>query len=74
LLELRDNQGNLMQSNDNWQEAPFQAIQLTGIGLAPLSGVESALVTSLTPNNYTAIVRGAHGTTGHAVVEVYNVR
>ncbi len=74
VLELHDNQGNLLQSNDNWQETPFQAVQLTGIGLAPTSGVESALLTTLSPNNYTAIVRGAHGTTGHAVVEVYNVR
>ena len=74
MLELRDNQGTLLLQNDNWQESSFQAIQLTAIGLAPLSAVESALVTTLSPNNYTAIVRGAHGTTGHAVIEVYNVR
>lgn len=73
-LELRDNQGNLLVFDDNWQEDGFQAVQLSAVGLAPASPVESALVTTLSSGNYTAIVRGAHGTTGHAVVEVYNVR
>jgi hypothetical protein len=74
MLELRDNQGNLLMICDNWQENAFQAIQLTAIGFAPGPGVDSAFITTLSPNNYTAIVRGAHGTTGLAVVEVYNVR
>jgi hypothetical protein len=73
-LELRDNQGNLLMFDDNWQENSFQAVQLSAIGLAPMSPVESALVATLASGNYTAIVRGAHGTTGNAVVEVYNVR
>jgi len=73
-LELRDSQGNLLMFDDNWQEDNFQAVQLSAVGLAPASPVESALVTTLTSGNYTAIVRGAHGTTGNAVVEVYNVR
>jgi hypothetical protein len=73
-LELRDSQGNLLGSDDNWQEKSFQAIQLTAIGLAPAMQVESALTTTLNPSNYTAIVRGAHGTTGVALVEVYTLR
>ena len=73
-LELRDSQGNLLGSDDNWQEKSFQAIQLTAIGLAPAAQVESALTTTLNPSNYTAIVRGAHGTTGVALVEVYSLR
>jgi hypothetical protein len=73
LLELRDGQGNLLMINDNWQENPLSAALLTSAGLAP-GAVESALVTTLSPGNYTAIVRGAHGTTGNAIVEVYNLR
>jgi hypothetical protein len=73
-LELRDSQGNLLDSADNWQENAFQAVQLTAAGLAPGSQVESALTTTLNPSNYTAIVRGAHGTTGVALVEVYTLR
>jgi hypothetical protein len=73
-LELRDSQGNLLMSDDNWQEDSFQAVELSAVGLAPTSPVESALMTTLPSGIYTAIVRGAHGTTGNAVVEVYNVR
>jgi hypothetical protein len=73
-LELRDNQGNLLMFDDNWQEDAFQGVQLSAIGLAPASAVESAFTITLAPSSYTAIVRGAHGTTGNAVVEVYNVR
>ena len=72
-LELRDNQGTLLMFDDNWQEDAFQGVQLSAIGLAPASAVESAFTITLPPNSYTAIVRGAHGTTGNAVVEVYNV-
>jgi len=61
-------------SDDNWQEDSFQAVELSAVGLAPTSPVESAFVTTLPSGSYTAIVRGAHGTTGNAVVEVYNVR
>ena len=73
-LELRDNQGSLLGSNDNWQEKSFPAIKLTATGLSPAAAVESALATTLNPSNYTAIVRGAHGTTGVALVEVYTLR
>ena len=73
MLELRDSQGNLLKFDDNWQENAFDAVNVTAVGLAPTSPVESAFMTSLPSGNYTAIVRGAHGTTGHAVVEVYNV-
>jgi hypothetical protein len=72
-LELRDNQGTLLKFNDNWQEDAFQGIELTAIGLAPISPIESAFVVTLAPSNYTAIIRGAHDPTGDAVVEVYNV-
>ncbi|MEY2520137.1 MAG: hypothetical protein QOF24_1896 [Verrucomicrobiota bacterium] len=73
-LELHDSQGNLLISDDNWQENAFQAIQLQTVGFAPNSLVESALVTTLSPGAYTAIVRGAHGTTGVALVEVYDLQ
>jgi hypothetical protein len=71
---LRDNQGTLLMFDDNWQEDAFQGVQLSAIGLAPASAVESAFTITLPPSSYTAIVRGARGTTGNAVVEVYNVR
>jgi uncharacterized protein YkwD len=70
-LELRDANGILLASNDNWRSTQEAAIIATGV--APTSDAESAIVTSFSPGSYTAIVRGANGTTGVAVVEVYQL-
>lgn len=69
-LELRDASGTLLEANDNWGDSPNkQAIVDTGV--PPGNNLESAIVRTLSPASYTAIVRGAGGTTGIAVVEVY---
>ncbi|MEY2498500.1 MAG: hypothetical protein QOD12_2056, partial [Verrucomicrobiota bacterium] len=39
--------------------------------IPPTNNAESAIVRTLTPANYTAIVRGVNNSTGIAVVEVY---
>jgi hypothetical protein len=70
-LELRDASGALVASNDNWRSTQEAIIAETGV--APTRDAESAIVTSLAPGSYTAIVRGANGTTGVAVVEVYQL-
>jgi hypothetical protein len=70
-LELRDGNGVLLASNDNWRTTQQTAIIETGV--APTREAESAIVTSFSPGSYTAIVRGANGTTGVAVVEVYQL-
>jgi Cysteine-rich secretory protein family len=70
-LELRDASGGLVAANDNWRSTQEAAIAETGV--APTRDAESAIVTSLAPGSYTAIVRGANGTTGVAVVEVYQL-
>jgi hypothetical protein len=70
-LELRDASGTLIAWNDNWRSTQEAAIAETGV--APTRDAESAIVTSLAPGSYTAIVRGANGTTGVAVVEVYQL-
>ena len=73
-LELHDGNGVLIASNDNWQQDSLQAIQVQSIGLAPTNPLESAITTTLNPGNYTTIVRGARGTTGVALVEVYDLQ
>jgi len=70
-LELRDASGALVASNDNWRSTQEAAIAETGV--APTRDAESAIVTWLSPGSYTAIVRGANGATGVAVVEVYQL-
>ncbi len=69
-LELRNGNGGLVEANDNWIDSPNkQAIIDTTI--PPGSDLESAIVRTLSPAAYTAIVRGVNDTTGIAVVEVY---
>ena len=70
MLELHDQNGVLMETNDNWKE--HQA-EVETTGLAPNDDRESVIVTTLSPGNYTAIVLGANGTTGVALVEAYDI-
>jgi len=70
-LELRNAQGALVDSNDNWQTSP-QKTQIQATGFAPPDPAEPALYVSLPTGNYTAIVRGVGpAPTGTALVEVY---
>ena len=71
-LELRAANGTLLFQNDNWQDDPEQAAQLTALGLAPQNPNESGLVTTLQPGAYTAILAGKIQTTGVGLVEIYD--
>ena len=70
MLELHDGNGGLLASNDDWKTNEA-AIRATSI--PPTDDRESALVADLAPGTYTAIVRGKNGSTGVALVEVYNL-
>lgn len=72
-LELRDSNGALLRANDNWQDDPAQAAQISANGLAPTNPLESAISTILSPGAYTAIVGGNNGGTGIGLVEIYNI-
>ena len=71
VLELHDKNGNLITSNDNWQDGP-QAQEIMAI-LPPTDPAESAILATLNADSYTAIVRGANNSTGVALVEVYQI-
>ena len=71
-LEVRDVNGVLIGANDNWKDASNSA-ELTATGLAPTIDAESAVLTTLGPGKYTAIVRGANNTTGAGLAEVYKL-
>ena len=68
---MRDGNGNLLEANDDWQQSP-EAATIVADNLAPSSPKESAMAPSLTPGNYTALVKGVGGTTGTALVEIYD--
>jgi hypothetical protein len=71
VIELRGPGGDLIASNDNWKDSQQTEIEATTI--PPTDDLESAIVATLDPNAYTAIVRGNGGTTGVALVEVYDL-
>jgi hypothetical protein len=61
----------LLASNDNWRTDQEAEIKATGI--PPTDNLESAIVRSLTPGGYTAILRGSGNTTGVGLVEAYDL-
>src|SRR5438270_12087449 len=80
-LELHNGAGALIASNNNWQTTVIGGIitgrQVSAIqnsGRAPTQPSESAIIATLQPGNYTAIVRGANNTSGVSLVEVYDLQ
>jgi hypothetical protein len=69
VLELYDNNGTLIGFDDDWRDD--QESEIAATGLAPTWDLESAIVGTLPPGSYTAIVRGFENTAGNALVEVY---
>ena len=71
-LELRDKNGTLLISNNDWQDNPVQAAEITAAGLAPSDPREAAIAATLGPGGYTALLAGLNNTTGIGIVEVYD--
>jgi hypothetical protein len=71
-LELRDQNGSLLRSNNDWQDDSAQATEITAAGLAPSNTKESAIAATLPPGPYTAILAGLNNGTGVGLVEVYD--
>ena len=73
-LELYDGSGEILAANDDWKKTDSaQRMEILASGIAPPEERESALVRSLDPGFYTAVVRGAGDTTGIALVECYDL-
>jgi hypothetical protein len=73
VLELHAADQSLITSNDNWMDDPQQAADIEATGLAPKNNLESAILVTLDPGSYTAIVSGKDGTTGVGLVEAYDL-
>jgi len=71
-LELRNPDGTLVFTNNDWQDNPAQAAELTAAGLAPSNTLEAAIAATLPPNLYTALLAGLNNGTGIGLVEVYD--
>jgi hypothetical protein len=71
-LELRDNNGTLLRSNNDWQDDPAQAAELTNAALAPTNNLESGIAATLQPGLYTALLSGVNNGVGVGLIEVYH--
>jgi hypothetical protein len=71
-LELHDSNGTLLVSDNDWQDNPAQAAELTAAGLAPANQLESGIAATLPPGLYTALLAGLNNGTGVGLVEVYD--
>lgn len=70
VLELHDPNG-FVTVNDNWKDTQESEIEATGI--APVDDAESAILATIAPGAYTAIVRAKDGGTGIGMIEVYDL-
>jgi phospholipase/lecithinase/hemolysin len=72
-LTLFDNAGNAQMTNDDWKNSP-DAAEIMSTGLAPTNDVESAMIATLAPGQYTAQLSGKDNGTGNGVIEVYDLQ
>lgn len=70
-LTLYDDGGTVVASNDNWKDS--QATEIAATGIPPQNDQESAIVRSLSPGRYTAVLAGKNNGVGNGLVEVYDL-
>jgi hypothetical protein len=79
-LELHNSNRDIIATNDDWQTTQIggvitadQSADIQNSGFAPVDPAESAIIATLAPGAYTAIVQGVGGGTGVGTVEVYDL-
>jgi N-acetylneuraminic acid mutarotase len=74
VLELHDSNGDVIATNDDWMDNSDADQQLLiDAFLNPTNDLESAIIKSLDPGLYTAVVSGGNGGTGVALIELYDL-
>ena len=73
VLELNNSSGigSVIATNDNWKDS--QQADIAGTSIPPSNDAESAIVQTLAPGAYTAILRGKGDSTGVGLVEIYDI-
>ncbi|HKP93688.1 MAG TPA: matrixin family metalloprotease, partial [Chthoniobacterales bacterium] len=71
-IEIHDGGGAVIASNDDW-ESGARAAEIRQSGIAPADPREAAVLVTLTPGNYTAVVSGYGGAVGNGLVEAYEM-
>jgi hypothetical protein len=72
VLELHDSASVVIAANDDWRDAP-EAVQIEQSGLAPTDPSEAAILVTLLPGAYTAVVSSRDGAGGDGLVEAYEM-
>jgi hypothetical protein len=72
MVELYDSAGTLLASNNDWEQGQPQALR--DVNLAPPNQLEAAVLATLPPGAYTAILRGNGTAQGIGLVEVYDLQ
>jgi len=70
ILELHDGFGALIAVNDDWRS---NQAEVEATGIPPTDDRESAIVATLPPGSYTAVITGKNSATGVGLVEVYDI-
>jgi hypothetical protein len=63
--------GTVVASNNDWKDT--QQTEIQNSGLAPTNNLESAIVRTLDPGNYTAVLRDKDNAVGIGVVQVFDL-
>jgi hypothetical protein len=72
VLELHNASGAVIASNDDWPSSD-QASEISASGMAPDHQNESAIIITLAPGSYTAVVKGYNNVQGVGLVEAYEL-
>ena len=72
ILELHDANGATWETNDDWKQSPDRS-EIEATGIPPSNDAESAILKTVSPAGYTAVLHGKSGS-GIAVVEIYNLQ
>lgn len=72
-LELRNQNGDLLIANHDWEDNHAQAAQLVAEGLGLPDKLEAGIAAALPPGRYTALLTGQTGGGGIGLVEVYDL-
>jgi len=71
-VTLFDEASSPLQTNDNWRQSP-DATAIMNTGIPPKNDAESAIIATLAPGHYTAVLSGANASAGNGVIEVYDL-
>ncbi len=71
-VELHGSDGQIIAANDDWASGSQQS-DIVATGLQPGDPREAAVIATIPAGNYTAIVQGADGGAGIALVEIYDL-